>query len=149
MRPSIAGFTALAALAALLGGCGAKPGARVDGAWVRLPAVAGRPGAAYFTLKAGDAPVTLVALKTPAAARVELHESMGDHSGTMTMTPLSSVAVPAGGSVRFAPGGKHAMLFDIAPGTTAGSETVLTLTLSDGRTLDAKAAVRGAGDAAP
>ena len=144
MRLPIAGLMALA----LLGGCGAKPAAQVERAWVKLPAVAGRPGAAYFTLRAGDAPLALVSLTTPAAARTELHESMGDHSGMMTMTPLQQVAVPAGGSVDFAPGGKHAMLFEVDPALKAGAETTVTLNFADGSKVDAKAAVRGAGDSA-
>ena len=140
----------LCAFAALsLAGCGAKPAAGVDGAWVRLPAVAGRPGAAYFTLKAGQQPLTLLSLKTPAAVRTELHESMKSGSGMMTMTPLNEVAVPAGGTTAFAPGGRHAMLFDMNPALKAGGTTTLTLAFADGTTIEAKAAVRGAGDPAP
>ena len=145
MRLPIAGLLALA----LLGGCGARPAAQVERAWIKLPAVAGRPGAAYFTLRAGDAPLTLVSFTTPAAARTELHESMGDHSGMMTMTPLKQVAVPAGDSVEFAPGGKHAMLFEVDRALKAGAETVVTLSFANGSRVDAKASVRGAGDAAP
>ncbi len=145
MRLPIVGLMALA----MLGGCGAKPSAAVDGAWVRLPAVAGRPGAAYFTLKAGATPLTLLSLKTPAAVRTELHESMAGHSGMMTMTPLPQVDVPADGTVAFAPGGKHAMLFDIDPALKAGGTTRVTLAFADGTTIEAPATIRGAGDAAP
>jgi copper(I)-binding protein len=145
MRLPIAGVIA----ALMLAGCGAKPAAKVEGAWVRLPAVAGRPGAAYFTLKAGQQPLTLVSVKTPAAVRTELHESMTGHSGMMSMTPLQQVAMPANGALTFAPGGKHVMLFDVNPALKAGGTTTLTLALADGTTIETPATVRGAGDPAP
>lgn len=145
MRPAIAGVLG----AFLLGGCGAAPQPAVDGAWVRLPAVAGRPAAAYFTLKAGEQPMTLLSIRTPAALRTELHESMKGHAGMTTMTPLPQVDVPAGGTLAFAPGGRHAMLFDVNPALKPGGTTTLTLAFADGRTIEAKATLRGAGDAAP
>ncbi len=123
--------------------------ARVAGAWVRLPAVPGRPGAAYFTILGGRAETRLVAVRTPAARRVELHQSMGGEHGAMTMRPLSGVVVPAGGKVDFAVGGRHAMLFDVDPGLKAGGSTSLELVLADGRTLMTSAPVRGAGEAIP
>ena len=39
----------------------------------------------------------------------------------MTMTPLGQVSVPAGAAVAFAPGGKHLMLFDVAPQVKPGA----------------------------
>jgi copper(I)-binding protein len=135
--------------ALMLAGCGAQPAASIDGAWVRLPAVAGRPGAAYFTLKAGQQPMTLLSIRTPAAVRSELHESMKMGSGMMSMAPVRQVDVPANGTLAFAPGGKHAMLFDMNPALKAGGTTTLTLAFADGTTIAATAAVRGAGDPAP
>ncbi len=135
---------ALASLAA----CSAKAPA-VDDAWVRLPAVPGRPGAAYFTMSAGAEPVTLLSVRTPAAVRTELHESMTGHAGMASMAPIAQVAVPAGETLRFAPGGKHVMLYDVNPALKPGAQTELTLALADGSTLAAKARVVGAGDAAP
>ena len=138
----------LAALAVTLAAC--QPAApRVEDAWVRLPAVPGRPGAAYFTLAAGGDAITLTSVRTPAAARAELHESMTGGHGTATMTALPRVAVPANGTVTFAPGGRHVMLFDMDPALKAGDQAALTLELAGGRTLEVTAAVRGAGDAAP
>lgn len=145
MKLPIAGCVA----ALMLAGCGAAPTAGVDSAWVRLPAVAGRPGAAYFTLKAGARPLTLLSVKTPAALRTELHESVRSSAGVMSMTPVGQVDVPANGAVALAPGGKHVMLFDVDPALKPGGTTTLTLALADGATMEAKAAVRGAGDAAP
>ncbi|WP_326525388.1 copper chaperone PCu(A)C [Sphingomonas sp.] len=133
--------------AVLLAGCGQRAEPQVEGAWVRLPAVEGRPAAAYFTLKAGGAPVTLLSVRTPAAVRTELHESMKGHGGMMTMKPLKQIDVAAGATLAFEPGAKHVMLFDVNPALKPGGEMVLTLAFADGKTVEAKAALRGAGDA--
>ena len=145
MRRLIAGALA----GALLGGCQAQQTATVKDAWVRLPAVAGRPGAAYFTIAGGTTGTTLLAVKTPGAVRAELHESMAGHGGVMTMTPVRDVAVPPGGEVRFAPGGKHVMLYDLSPGLKPGGKVRLNFALVDGKSLNADARVIGAGDPAP
>ena len=144
MRLPVAGIALLA-----LAGCGQQQAARADAAWVRLPAVAGRPGAAYFTLSAGQRPLTLLSVRTPAALRTELHESRRAPTGVMSMVPIGQVDVAANGSVKLAPGGKHVMLFDMNPAMKAGGKTMLTLAFADGTTLQAPAVLRGAGEAAP
>lgn len=136
------------ALALVLSACQPAPPS-VSDAWIRLPAVQGRPGAAYFTLNGGEAGAMLVSVKTPAAVRTELHESMKGHGGMMTMAPLKQVDVAAKASVSFAPGGKHVMLYDVSPALKAGATAKLTLSLVDGKTLETDAKVVGAGDPAP
>lgn len=132
--------------AATLAGCRqAELGA--DNAWVRLPAVSGRPGAAYFTVKGGAQATNLVAVSSPAAIRAELHE-MKHEGGMMTMAPVKDVPVPAGGTVEFKPGGKHVMLHDLSPSVRAGGTIPLRLSFADGKTIELNAAVRAAGDAA-
>lgn len=137
-----------AALAGGLAGCGQPAALSVDGAWVRLAAVPGRPAAAYFTLHGGATDATLVAVRAPMAKRSELHESMGA-GGMATMTPLGQLAVPARATVAFAPGGRHVMLFDIASGVKPGGTMGLGFAFADGRTLEGTARVLAAGDPAP
>ncbi|ODP39449.1 copper chaperone PCu(A)C [Sphingomonas turrisvirgatae] len=115
-------------------------------AWVRLPAVTGRPGAAYLTIRGGSEPTTLVAVSSPAAIRTELHE-MKQEGGMMTMAPRRDVAVPAGQTVELKPGGIHVMLYDISPSVRAGSAVPLKLSFADGRVLEVSAKVKAAGDA--
>lgn len=119
---------------------------RVDDAWVRLPAVSGRPGAAYFTVKGGGQATSLLAVSTPVAIHTELHE-MKNANGMMTMAPLKDVAIPARQTVAFQPGGKHVMLFDIAPGVRPGTPIQLRLAFANGKTVEVTAAVRVAGEA--
>lgn len=121
---------------------------RVDDAWVRLSPVAGNPAAAYFTVHGGAKTDRLVAVTSAKAARVELHENVMD-AATMTMRPIESVEVPAGGEVRFAPGGNHAMLFDVAADVKPGATMPLAFRFASGRTIEVAARAQGAGDAAP
>jgi copper(I)-binding protein len=136
---------AVFAMLLALTGCGAPPKAAVEDAVVNLPAVAGRPGAAYFTVKGGAADAQLVSVTSPQVIRVELHDNAME-GGMMKMTPLpAGVAVPAGGTVEFKPGGKHAMLFDISPTVKVGGTLALTFTYADGTKLGADAAVKAPG----
>lgn len=141
-------FPAIVAMAFLVAGCEKPAALAVEDAWVRMPAAAGRPGAAYFTVQGGAQADTLVAVSTPAALRTELHESM-HAGGAMTMQPLRDVAVPAGGTLAFAPGGKHVMLYDIGPAVKPGQQVPLTLAFAGGKRIEVQARVVGAGDPAP
>lgn len=144
------GFAGIVAAALLLGACQQQPAElAVDGAWVRLPAVPGRPGAAYFTVHGGTAGDTLLAVSSPAALRAELHETMKRGGGAMSMQPLEQVPVPAGGALVFAPGGKHVMLFDLGPQVRAGGRVPLALAFAGGKRIEVQAQVVGAGDPPP
>lgn len=142
------GFAGIVAAALLVAGCGEPAELAADGAWVRLPAVGGRPGAAYFTLHGGSSADTLLAVTTPAALRAELHESMA-HGGVTHMQPLRDVAVPANGTLAFAPGGRHVMLFDLGPKVKPGTTVPLALSFAGGKRLAVQAKVVGPGDPAP
>lgn len=142
------GFSGIVAVA-LLAGCQQQAAeTKVERAWVRLPAVADRPGAAYFTILGGSKGDTLLEVSTPVAVRAELHETI-DHAGMKSMQPVRDVAVPAAGTLAFAPGGKHVMLFDLDPAVKAGDAVPLALTFAGGRKVEVQAKVVGPGDPAP
>lgn len=120
---------------------------RVTGAWVRLPAVPGRPAAGYFTLTAGSAPVELIGIATP-LARVELHR-MSMAGGVMRMDTLPSVRIAAGGRASFGPDGRHLMLFDLSASVKPGAPVPLSFRFADGSTVKVDAIARAAGADAP
>jgi periplasmic copper chaperone A len=129
----------------------AVPGAaRVEGATVRLPAVAGNPGAGYFTLHGGPVDDRLMSVSSPLAVRSEMHDmKMGDHM-MMSMSVIDGgVALPAGGLVRFSSGSKHLMLFDISPKVAAGGKMPLVLAFASGAKLQTDAEVVAAGGPSP
>lgn len=133
-------------LAASLAGCGGKAELRASDGVVRLPAVTGRPGAAYVTIHGGAQATTLLTISTPVAIRSEIHE-MKQEGGMMTMAPVKDVAIPAGATVAFTTGGKHVMLYDIAPTVRPGATVPLKLNFADGRVVEVAAQVKAAGDA--
>lgn len=121
----------------------------VEDAWVRLPAASGRPAAAYFTLKGGKTEEQLISVGSPLAIRSELHD-MKMEGGVMKMAPMEGgVSLPAGGTVAFAPGGKHVMLFDISPDASPSKPFPLTLRFASGATLETDARAQAPGDPAP
>ena len=140
---------ALAIAAAALTGCAPEPQLSISDAWVRLAAVDGRPAAGYFTVNGGSTAATLVSIRTDLALRTELHESMAAAGGGMTMDAIDQVPVPARGEVRFAPGGKHAMLFGVNPQVKPGTSLTLTFTFADSTRIQHKARLIAPGDPAP
>lgn len=126
----------------------AAPVETVENAWVRLPAVDGRPAAAYFTLNGGEAGDTLLAVDSERVATIELHETTME-DGAMRMRPIMSADVPAGETVAFEPGGRHAMLFGIDPEITPGTPVSLNFRFDSGRDVSVDAVTIAAGGDAP
>jgi periplasmic copper chaperone A len=131
-----------------LASCGKPQAITIDHAWVRLAAVPKNPAAAYFTIHGGSKDETLVSVDTAVSIRSEMHESM-DTGGMSTMKPIASVPIPAGGTVTFAPGGKHVMFFDMNPGITPGTRVPMLFTFADGERIEISGRGIGAGDPAP
>jgi len=104
----------------------------LTGAIVRLPAAPGRPAAGYMDLKGGAKADRLVSATSPLATRIELHRSVVD-GAVMKMERMEAIDVPAGGTVRFAPGGLHMMIFGLKPEAAKG--VPLTLRFASGATL--------------
>lgn len=134
--------------ALMVAGCAGSADLDVEDAWVRLPAVPGRPGVAYFTVEGGPTARTLHRVTADYAVRAEMHESMGA-GGRMSMRPLATVPIPAGETVEFKPGGRHVMLFDIDRRAKPGGSTLLTFIFDNNERLYRKAWIIGPGDQAP
>lgn len=128
-----------------LSACGQKAEElSVSDAWVRLPAVKGQPGAAYFTVQGGPTADRLALVTADLAVRSEIHESMKS-GNMMSMKPLATgVAIPAGTKVEFKPGGLHVMLYDIRPDLTPPGPIALTLRFNSGTIFTVNAEVRSA-----
>ena len=145
MRP----IFSIALLAAALGGCNrtpAEPRVTADKVVVTLPAVPGRPGAAYFKLRANRVPATLVSVTSPLVQRVELHQSGG--GGRMgKITSTEDLSFSGNGRLEFESGDKHAMLFGISSSVKPGDRIPLTFTFDPVPAITVEAEVRGPGDA--
>ena len=98
-------------------------GTRVEKARARLTPA--RVGAVYLTLvNPTGQEDRLVSAESTAAARVELHEVIAQGELLQMHPRPEGFAVPAGGRVELAPGGKHLMLYAVQ-----ASSTSLPLTL--------------------
>ncbi|WBQ16542.1 copper chaperone PCu(A)C [Sphingobium yanoikuyae] len=141
---------ALIALAAplALAGCGDPAPSYVDQAWVRLSPNKDTPSAGYFVAHGGDAGVQLRGVMTDYALKVEMHESVGK-DGMMSMQPIESVDVPAKGTVAFAPGGKHLMIWGVNDTAISRGKMQLTFLMSNGDRLLVDAVIRKPDGSAP
>jgi copper(I)-binding protein len=148
MNRILSRYLPLAAMCLALTACNPAKNeeAGVEDVWVRLPAVPGRPGAAYFTLRAGDDPLTLNKIESPQVGRIELHETMTAPGGIAHMARMGEVRIPARGTVEFKPGGRHAMLFGIDPAVKAGDKIQIRFRLNPPVEIITEAEVRGAGE---
>lgn len=128
-----------------LASLGARAGApEVIRPWLRATAPGTTVGVAYFEISGGDAADELVAIATPAAGRVEIHSS-AMVGGMMQMRELKSVAIPAGGLVKFTPNGLHAMLLDLKAPLVEGATVELTMRFRGGGSRTLRAPVEGLG----
>ncbi|MDP1629786.1 MAG: copper chaperone PCu(A)C [Caulobacter sp.] len=121
-------FALAAALALMAVPVLAAPAAvQVSGAWAR-PAAQGGNGVGYATVTSQGPADKLTGASSPAAQRVEIHESMVMDGKAMMHAHPDGVAVPAGGVLAFKPGGLHLMLIGLKAPLKAGDHVAVTLT---------------------
>ncbi|WP_405224565.1 copper chaperone PCu(A)C [Lentisalinibacter sediminis] len=150
MRLPAVFLAALAVLAGLVTLAGCQPDSStgaigVQDPWIRAVPPTASATAGYFVLENGSGEdVVLEAVTATGIPRVEIHETtMAD--GVMRMRRLDTVAIAAGETATFAPGGRHLMLF-ADPLPAAGSTVTVELAFADGRVLAFEAPVRRGAD---
>lgn len=123
-------IAAMAAFAFLACSASFAANVSVSHAWFRvLPA--GLPAGGYFTLhNNGNAPVQLVSAESPACAMLMFHRSTMS-GGVSRMQDVSSIVVPAGGTVAFAPGGYHLMCMNPGSAMKPGAHVGVTFVFAD------------------
>lgn len=120
-------------------------GLTVSNARLMLPPVAGNPAAIYFDLKnEGKRAVAVRRADVADAKSASMHDMM-EYNHAMTMADMGPLTVPAGETVKFEPGGKHVMAFDLSPELTAGGKTEMTLTVAGGDKVSFDVPVQAAG----
>ena len=107
-------------------------GVEVRRPWTR-PAQAGMNGVGYLALaNVGTKPVKLVAIESPAAKSVTIHQS-SMAGGVMSMRPVTGgLTIAPGAKVEFAPGGYHLMLMGLTRAQALGGKVPLTLVFDGG-----------------
>lgn len=153
LRPTRLALIVAAAFALLAGcsGAAASPsaGITVTDAWARTSSAMASAGAAYATItNAGSAADALIGASSPAAATVEVHETVAIGSpdasggGMMGMQPVARVEIPAGGSLQLKPGSYHVMLIGLVRDLKAGDTIDLTLAFEKAGAITVKVQVR-------
>jgi periplasmic copper chaperone A len=107
------------------------------------PAV--KVGAAYLTAVVNNGSVAdkLVSASTPAAESVELHRNVRN-GDTVSMQKQAFVEIPAGGTVKMAPGESlHMMLVGLKNPLKTGDKFALTLVFERAGKLDVDIVVEG------
>lgn len=119
----------------------AKPGLAVADGRLVLPAVAGNPAAAYFTLiNDGRGTTAVAAVSVAGAESAEIHQTTGG-----SMTKVDRLESDPGTRLELKPGGLHVMAFGLKPVPRAGDKVELTLSFADGDKVSAPLAVEAAG----
>ncbi len=103
----------------------------IERPWVRPTAGTTMMSAAYMTLKnSGKDADTLKSASYADAEKVEVHEHINDN-GVMKMRQVQGgLAIPAGATVTFQPGGYHLMLIGLKHSLTEGQTLPLKLSFA-------------------
>lgn len=99
----------------------------VQDPWAR-PGLSGQNSAIYFTIQNPASKADkLLSAATDIAQSTELHMSMMNAEGVMSMMEQEFVDVPANSTVEFKPGGLHVMLVGLEQDLPVGNSLSLTL----------------------
>lgn len=94
----------------------------IDHPVLRVASPASRTGAGYLTVtNRGQVADRLVTVITSAAARADLHGTVKNGSVMQMRAQNGGVTVPAGATVKFAPGGLHVMFIGLKTPMPAGA----------------------------
>lgn len=97
----------------------------VEEPWVRATVPGQSVAAAYMRVRSTE-PATLVEVRTPVAARAEIHE-MSMQDGVMKMRRIARLPLRSDRAVELKPGGHHLMLTDVTRPLKDGDKVPLTL----------------------
>jgi copper(I)-binding protein len=99
--------------------------------------------AGYLIITNGTAVADrLVAITSPAAGEVQLHDMNMDAQGVMEMRQITALDIPAGAVVALSPGGKHIMFMGAFPPFAEGDHIPVHLTFEHAGPIDVTLDVR-------
>jgi len=106
---------------------GAPPAITVESGWARPTPPGLSVGGGYLVIhNVGTVPDRLLEVSSAAAEQVEVHESRVE-AGIARMRPVGTVAIEAGATLTFAPGGLHLMLIGLKAPLQTGTTLPLVL----------------------
>lgn len=124
---TVQGIARLLGASSLIMACAAcAQSIEVKDAWVRGTVPAQKSTGAFMEIT-GNSAVRLIGVASPVAGTVEIH-NMTMQNGVMKMFPVDGIDVPAGKTVKLAPGGYHVMMMGLKQQVKPGDRVPLTLT---------------------
>ena len=125
----------------------AAQGLKISSAWIRMPGPGSKITALYFTAQNdGTTAQTITKISVDGTMRTEMHQTVTDGKGMMSMHPLPQLKIDPNSALIFAPGGNHAMVFGALPKLKAGEKIKVTLDLASGARIQTEAVARGSGE---
>ena len=149
LRTTLAGVLLLLAVTA--DAADYKLGAiEINQLWTRATPPTAPTGGGFLVLtNTGTTPDRLIAVTSPNAAKVELHE-MTMEGNIMRMRELpKGVELPPGATVTLKPGGLHLMFIDLKAPFTKDTKVPATLVFEKAGSIPVELAVQAMGTSAP
>ena len=118
--------------------------------WTRATPPTAQSGGGFLAItNSGSTPDRLIAAKSPAADKVEVHEMKMD-GAVMRMRPVENgIEIPPGGSVELKPGGLHVMFMGLKAPFAKDAKVPLTLVFEKAGTVDIELPVEAMGATGP
>ena len=114
----------------------------VNDAWARTASM-GENGAAYFIIENGTkSDDTLLSVSSDIAEATEVHMSMSDSNGVMSMNMQEMVEIPTKGKVEFKTGGLHVMFINLNRDLKVGDSISLILNFKNAGSMTIEIPVR-------
>ena len=114
----------------------------VENSWVAAPPPGSRVLAAYMKIENKNSiDDLLISVSSAQFAEIEMHNSTMKN-GMMMMEHLSSIVIPANGSVELSSGGLHMMLMEPVKYFKAGDTIELKLNFKQGSVLNVQVPVK-------
>jgi copper(I)-binding protein len=118
--------------------------------WSRATPPTAESGGGYLVLKnTGTTPDRLIAVKSPAADRVEIHEMKMDGNIMRMREVEKGIEIPPGATVELKPGGFHVMFMGLKAPFAKEAKVPLTLVFEKAGSIDVDLMVQAMGAQAP
>jgi copper(I)-binding protein len=143
--------TLLAAIATAAHGQDYKVGSlEISQPWTRATPTTAPTGGGFMTIiNKGSMPDRLIAVRSPTAGKVEIHEMKMD-GNVMRMRALEKgLEIPPGGTVELKPGGFHIMFMGLKAPFAKDTKVPATLVFEKAGSIDVELQVAALGAAAP
>ena len=118
--------------------------------WTRATPPTAESGGGYLVLKnTGTTPDRLIAVKSPAADKVEIHEMKMDGNIMRMREVEKGIEIPPGATVELKPGGFHVMFMGLRAPFAKDAKVPLTLVFEKAGSIDVDLMVQAMGALAP